>query len=172
MFYVSFNKKISLCLGILIIIFNVYLFPFNKSIQFPNWGSPSADAGEYIYPYNQAIREVILTHPKKIALVGAYSPYGSFEFYFNAYQFHPNLVEYSFGVVRFNKDEEIKKLREFDELLIKNELKNFKDVEMIIYHSVNNIEIFPKLGDFLLYKVVQNTFHGLYLFRKSVYVTT
>lgn len=145
----------------IILVFNIALFPFNSDgTRLPGWGAPRIDVGEYTYPYNEAVRYLSIEKAKTVLLLGQYSQYLGLRFYFEKYNFYPNIREYYFGSSRFDANSERQKLDQFFETIPHS-------ADAILYHSVNNINLDKSIvygGKYIIAKKAQNSVNSIYIF--------
>jgi hypothetical protein len=158
---------------------NYFLNPIMPDgVRINNWGCPNTDGTEYYYPYEQAIQHLSSEkNIKSVMLLGQYFPYWGIQFYQAKYDFYPRFSIHQFNgpqpawVVwfdgrRFNAQDELNYLTGFFTDCIKpgSETAN---VDAIIYHSVNNIDVNTRdtyCGKFRVIKRMRNSLNSLYIF--------
>jgi len=164
------------CAGVLglIFMFNVILLPiYPEGVRIPNWGSPTADATDYTYPYRDAIKWLSQEDLEDDLLVtGHYYIYNGLYFYLNKYYRAQRRIlrtkNFYFGDEKFDEAEEFKRLRRFF-IEYDRRHKTHPPVETILYHSVNNLDLGKNIAGnsgFDIIKKISNRKHSLYVFRR------
>lgn len=164
---------------------NVILSPFHlDGARLPNWGSPKVDTAEYVYPYDKAMKWLSSQRDiYNVLVIGNYYHYRGFNFYFNKYNFHPQIDELQFSSHRFDKDTELFMFHSFffyytqlkdsgiGDVSLMDEREQLLSVDTILYHSINNIDLDDKIlygGVFKVIKKISNSEHSLYILRKVI----
>lgn len=150
---------------------NVLLTPIHlDGTRKPNWGSPLADTAEYTYPYEQTIR-ALQSNPsvQHLLLAGDYYYYYGLRFYLEKYHLNPTVSEYYFDTVRFDTTGEKTYFFLFWQKLNDGSDPKLSQVDTIIYHSVNGIDLQPmikKNDRFSIWQMFRNSEHRLYILKK------
>jgi hypothetical protein len=173
-FITSLNKIFRIVVLVFLLASNVFLSPFLvDGTRLPNWGAPQADIAEYCYPYGRAVKFLSDNKSTKyLLLFGQYFPYNGLEFYLNKYNFHPEIIRYDLDrSTRFDADTERLLLKNFfiNTLPQKESKKEILQIDTIIYHSVNNINLSTNEiygNNFKISAKISNPFHSLYVFQK------
>jgi len=179
----SLKNKYILVLSIILLFSNLYLSPIKiDGVRLGNWGSPKIDMAEYTYPYNKAMNVISIDKKtQKVLLLGQYYPYNGLNYYQNKYNinldileypFHQESVNYSFGNARFDKQTEVDLLKHFFTDFKERRLpgSNIYEVDTILYHSVNNINLNNKDtygGKFVITDRVSNSLNSLYILKNT-----
>jgi len=139
-----------------------------------NWGFAHNYVAEYTYPHDQAIKWLSgnITS-RRLLLTGQYSHYYGLNYYLKKYKFYPKISVYPFRTERFDPDTEWLLINSFFDKFEKGEIdQNMGQVDAILYHSVNNINLdFNVLyaGKFQVVKRIQNSTHSLFILKNIKY---
>jgi len=146
------------------LVYNVAFSPIHwDGERASHWGSPKSDLAEYVYPYGKAIQLLSQMHTiKRLLVVGAYYPYGGFQFYFDKFNFHPALKYLFFGSFGFDRSTE--------RILFNKTFAHPIDADAVFYHSVNNLSLDSTIvcgGAFKLFKKLCEGDNCIYIFIKN-----
>jgi hypothetical protein len=161
----SLKKTYQVAAIILILTSNFFLCPIHlDGSRLPSWGLPLTDGSGCIYPYEKAIRYLKEEqNTKHLVVFGQYHSYAGFNFYFNKYDFHPQMEVFLYPE-KLNKREE--------ELSFQNFFRDYNNTaDTILYHSINNINLDENLFYGRTFKIVQSTRnleHSIYILKRTI----